>query len=97
MLDKIKILLNITDDSQDDLLQVLVSLCKDEAIDFCNLSEYTEKLDSAIIAMVIERYNKIGTEGQTSISSSGISDSYIDGYSEIVLGKLIKNRKVKCV
>ena len=53
MLDKIKILLNITDDSQDDLLQVLVSLCMDEAIDFCNLSEYTEKLDSAIIAMVI--------------------------------------------
>ena len=97
MLDKIKILLNITDDSQDDLLQVLVSLCKDEAIDFCNLSEYTEKLDSAMIAMVIERYNKIGTEGQTSISSSGISDSYIDGYSEIVLGKLRKNRKVKCV
>ena len=97
MLDKIKILLGLTDDSKDELLNVLIALCKDESIDFCNLKEYSSKLDSAIIAMVIERYNKMGTEGISSVSTNGINESYENGYSEIVLSKLRKNRKVKCV
>lgn len=97
MLDKIKILLGLTDDSKDELLSILIALCKDEAVDFCNLTEYNNKLDSAIIAMVIERYNKIGTEGLTSVSTNGINEDYINGYSENILSKLRKNRKVKCV
>jgi len=55
MLDKIKLLLGINEDdeSKDELLDLLISMCKDEAIDFCNLSEYNKKLDSAVISMVI--------------------------------------------
>ena len=97
MLDKIKLLLGLTDDTKDELIQTLIALCKDEAIDFCNLKEYSEKLDSAVINMVIERYNKLGTEGTNSVHTSGITEGYIDGNSEIVLSKLRKNRKVKCV
>lgn len=97
MLEKIKILLGLVDDAQDELLNVLISLCKDEAIDFCNLTEYSNRLDSAIIQMVIERYNKMGTEGLSSVSTNGINESYENGYSEIVLSKLRKNRKVRCV
>lgn len=97
MLDKIKLLLGLANDDKDELLQTLIALCKDEATDFCNLEEYSTKLDSAVIAMVIERYNRMGTEGLSSTSSSGINDSYIDGYSEFTLSKLRKNRKVKCV
>ena len=47
--------------------------------------------------MVIEKYNKLGTEGLTSVSTNGINENYIEGYSESVLSKLRKNRKVKCV
>jgi hypothetical protein len=97
MLDKIKILLGLADDSKDDLLNILIALCKDEAVDFCNLTEYSNKLDSAIIAMVVERYNKLGTEGLSSVSTNGITEDYLTGYSEIVRSKLRKNRKVKCV
>jgi len=99
MLEKIKILLGLSeeDESKDDLLNTLISLCKDEAIDYCNLDEYSSKLDSAVIAMVIERYNKIGTEGITSVSTSGINESYTDFYSEPVKMKLIKNRKIRVV
>ena len=97
MLEKIKVLMGIKDDAQDELLNILIALCKDEAIDFCNLKEYSTKLDSAIIAMVIERYNKMGTEGLSSVSTNGINESYENGYSEIILSKLRKNRKVKCV
>ena len=97
MLNKIKILLGITDDSKDELLSILIGIAKDEAIDFCNLEDYISKLDSAVIQMVIEKYNKLGTEGVSSVSTNGINESYIDGYSESVLSKLRKNRKVKCV
>lgn len=99
MLEKIKILLGIKEDdeSQDDILNLLIKICKDEAQDFCNLASYSPKLDSAVIEMVIERYNKRGTEGATSVSSNGINESYIDDYSQTVKAKLIKNRKIRIV
>ena len=97
MLDKIKILLGLTNDSKDELLSILIALCKDEAVDFCNLTEYNNKLDSAIIMMVIERYNRMGSEGAKSQSASGISASYDSFYSDKVVKMLNKHRKVRCV
>lgn len=97
MLEKIKLLLNITNEAEDELLTVLIALCKDEATVFCNLNDYSEKLNSAVIAMVIERYNKIGTEGISAVTTSGTQETYLDGYSEYVLSLLRKYRKVRCV
>lgn len=97
MLDKIKLLLGLTTDDKDELLLVLISICKDQAIDYCNLEEYSTKLDSAIIEMVIERYNRIGTEGIEKSVSSGVTEDYVSGYSANIIKQLRKNRKVKCV
>lgn len=99
MLEKIKMLLGITeeDESKDDLINLLISLCKDEAVDFCNLPEYDSKLDSAVISMVIERYNARGTEGLTSVSGSGVNEHYKDGYSSNIISALVKNRKIRCI
>lgn len=99
MLEKIKILLGIAeeDESKDDLINLLISLCKDEAVDFCNLPEYDSKLDSAVISMVIERYNARGTEGLTSVSGSGVNEHYKDGYSSNIISALVKNRKIRCI
>lgn len=97
MLEKIKLLLGIDSSDKDEIIATLVALCKDQAIAFCNLDEYNDALNSIVIEMVIERYNKIGTEGLSKAGSSGISDSYIDGYSDAVLRSLRKHRKVKCV
>ena len=97
MLDKIKLLLNIQDDEYDELLQVLISLCKDEAYVYCNLQEYDAKLDGAVLQMVIERYNRIGSEGATQQSSSGVSMTYDSFYSDKVRWMLNKHRKVKMI
>lgn len=99
MLEKIKMLLGIAeeDENKDDLINLLISLCKDEAVDFCNLPEYDSKLDSAVISMVIERYNARGTEGLTSVSGSGVNEHYKDGYSSNIISALIKNRKIRCI
>ena len=95
MLDKIKLLLNITNDDTDELLMTLISLCKDEAYVYCNLPEYNSKLDTIVIQMVIERYNRIGSEGATEQSSSGVSMTYDSFYSDKVRIMLNKHRKVK--
>ena len=94
MLDKIKILLNIQDDAQDELLSTLMGLCREEAYVYCNLPAYNEKLDFVVIQMVIERYNRIGCEGTTSLSSSGVSADYDSFYSDKVVRLLNKYRKV---
>ena len=95
MLEKIKLLLNANDDNLDELILTLISLCKEEAYVYCNLPEYDSKLDFIVIQMVIERYNRIGSEGATSQSSSGVSMNYDSFYSDKVVRLLNKYRKVK--
>jgi hypothetical protein len=98
MLDKIKLLLSKSDDDTvDELIQTLISLCKEEAYVYCNLDSYSDKLDYIVVQMVIERYNRIGSEGATSQSSSGVSNSYDSYYSEKVRKALNKHRKVRMV
>ena len=96
MLEKIKLLLNVSDiDSLDELILTLITLCKEEAYIYCNLPEYDSKLDFIVIQMVIERYNRIGSEGATSQNSSGVSMNYDSFYSDKVVRLLNKYRKVK--
>ena len=97
MLEKIKLLLGFTDDNQDELLMTLISLCKEEAYTYCNLPEYQDKLNYIVIQMVIERYNRIGSEGAESQSTDGVSTSYTNFYSDKVVKLLNKNRKVKMI
>ena len=61
MLEKIKLLLNkMNDDSADELLNTLISMCKEEAYIYCNLPAYTTDLDLVVVSMVVEKYNRIG-------------------------------------
>lgn len=97
MLDKIKLLLSIIDDTADDLLNTLIAICKEEAYIYCNLPEYNEKLDNIVVFMVIEKYNRIGSEGTERQSASGISATYESFYSEKIVKMLNKHRRVRCV
>lgn len=97
MLEKIKLLLSISDDAADELLNTLISMCKEEAYIYCNLLEYDDKLDFIVVSMVIEKYNRIGSEGTLSQSSSGVSASYDSFYSDKIVRMLNKFRKVKMV
>ena len=96
MLERIKLLLN-KDDSADELLNTLISMCKEEAYIYCNLEEYDSKLDIVVTSMVIEKYNRMGSEGTLSQSASGVSASYDSFYSDKVVRMLNKFRKVKMV
>lgn len=99
MLEKIKILLGISEDdeSRDELLSLLISIAKDDAIDFCHLAEYAAELDTVVIRMVIELYNKRGTEGMSQTSFAGVSEHYESDYSEAVVRQLVRHRRLVSV
>lgn len=95
MVSKLKLLLSLTDDTQDDLISLLVEMAKEEAVTFCHLDEYDTKLDQVVMKMVIQNYNKIGNEGFNSSSFGGVmTEQYMNGYSEDVLTNLRRFRKL---
>ena len=76
-------------------LSVLVEMCKEEATAYCNLDEYSDKLDNVVVQMVLERYNKINNEGVVSTNASGIHETFHDGYTASTIKMLQKHRRMK--
>ena len=96
ILDKVKLVLFPTENyTKDDILTMLIEDAKIEAVDYCNLSIYDMKLDSTIVKMSIQNYNKSINQGIASESFSGVSESYVNGYSADIIVMLNKNRKVR--
>ena len=83
--------------STNKVLETLVDMCKDEATQYCNLEIYTERLDNAVVQMVVERFNRLNNEGVESTSASSITEKFINGYSQSTINMLNKNRKIKVV
>lgn len=91
MLDILKKLTNCADES---LLTILLDQCKEAAANYCNI-EYDEKLDYIVQQMVCERYNKLYSDGISSKSFSGMSESYTDDFSPSIYKQLRKHRKLR--
>lgn len=94
MLSKIKILLS-ADDTQDEIISLLIDMAKAEATAFCHMEEYDSKLDFVVMRMVIQNYNKIGNEGFSSTSFGGVmSENYLTNYSDDIITNLKRFRKL---
>ena len=94
MLEKIKLLLNITDESKDALLSQLIENAEEYVANYCNNANAVDSLTGAIISMVIQDYNRMGAEGLNSESYSGVSFNYQSAYSEDIMKQLRRYRKV---
>lgn len=94
MLERIKLLLNITDGSKDALLGELITDAEEFAVNYTRNAAAMESLKATIIAMVIYAYNRLGSEGVTSESYSGVSFAYTAGYSDDIMKQLRRFRKV---
>ena len=97
MLERIKLLLNITDDSKDALLNELIDNATEFAQNYINNDDALDHLTGALIAMVIYDYNRMGTEGLTSENYSGVSFGYASGYSDDIMKQLRRYRKVRVI
>lgn len=96
MLDKIKILLGITDASKDELLTLLIQQAQEEAINYIH-DDNLSGLDNTLIQMVIYKFNLLGTEGLESEAYSGVSYRYASDYPETILKQLKSHRRVRVV
>lgn len=95
MLDNIKTLLGLTDESKDELLNVLIGGAIEDAINYTQDENIEEKASATIERMVIYNYNRMGTEGLNSESYSGVSYNYDNDYPESIMRGLRAVRKVK--
>lgn len=94
IVEKVKLLLDNPSISHS-LLDMLVEDAKVEAVDYCNLIAYDTTLDSTVVKMVIQNYNKSKSQGISSQTYSGVQETFKDGYSADVLASLNKHRKVR--
>lgn len=80
MLNNIKILLGITDNSKDALILLLISQCKEEILNFTHNDDCLPFLENTLIDMVIYKYNRLGSEGLQTESYSGVNYNYETDY-----------------
>ena len=95
MLSKLKLLLNITDNSKDELLLLLIDKASGQAINYTHNPHCIPFLESTVMDMVVFNYNRLSTEGLNSESYSGVSFSYINEYPETILSCLRAYRKLR--
>lgn len=97
MLDEIKILLG---DAAANYTDAQIGLCLKMALaevqGYCNRElDYELELIAQKIAII--KLNRLNTEGVSSQSYSGVSESYIDGYPAEIKAVLNRKRKIKVV
>lgn len=99
IMEKIQALLGPTasDSRRQATLEALVEMCKEEATAYCHLDEYTDKLDNAVVQMVLQRYNRINNEGVDSTNASGVRESFTNGYTKDILSMLRRHRRLRLV
>lgn len=77
-LEKLKLMLGITDASQDAALQLLLDDVGSDLLTWTNRQELPIGLEPTQRQIAVIRYNKQGIEGQTSHSEGGVSRSFED-------------------
>lgn len=94
MLEKIKICLT-NNTYTDDLINLFIDDTTKEVKIYCNREDIDIELESIIRKIVIIKLNRINSEGLSSQSYSGVSESFIDGYPQDIISVLNRKRKLK--
>lgn len=95
MLENIKLLLNIQDNSKDNLLSYLISNAKQKILTYTNQTEILPSMEYIVDELVILRYNKLGSEGLQSESFSGVSQTFNQDIPQDIKSQLNQFRRLK--
>ena len=74
-INKLRVFLGVN--NQDELLLEIVSIVKEKILSYLNLEEIPKQLDWIVIELSVSRFNRIGSEGMSSESVDGGSNTYI--------------------
>ena len=97
MIDEIKILLgDAASNYTDDQIGLALKMSLAEVEGYCNRAlDYELEIIAERIAII--KLNRMNTEGLSSQSYSGVSESYIDGYPADIMSVLKRKRKLKVI
>lgn len=97
MLDKIKARLNITDSSRDFLINDLIEDSKEDLKELTNNPnlKFDRKAEVIVKELVVIKFNKVGSEGLSSESVNGHSQSFLDGLPKDLRTKILSMRKLR--
>jgi len=95
ILEKLKILLSISDTSKDNLLNLLTEQAEQEFRNYCSRDDRPTTAEQIIIDLVIMRYNRVGTEGLTGQSYSGVREDYSNDYPTALKTALNRYRQIR--
>lgn len=83
------------------LLWILRRAVVNFIVSYCNIQEWTDEIEEAmecpIEEMIVWKYNRIGTEGLTNESYSGVSYAYENDYPEWIMKMLRPYRRIRTI
>lgn len=89
VLTQIKLITGKTDEA---LINLLIDKTKQEIIMYCN-TDYVNAMDNLIADIVCYKLNTLGTDGISSQSYNGVSESYTSDYPIYIKNQLNTFRK----
>ena len=84
MLDDLKVLLGIADDTQDTLLNLLLSKATTKFQNYCHRLDIPDSAQSSITDYAVILYNRRGSEGLNSESYSGVNNNFETGIPQSI-------------
>lgn len=96
-LDNIKTLLGISDNTQDNLLNLYLTRAEKFVKNYCNIDEIPSSLDEVIEDIVVFRYRMNGVENMKSETKGSLSESYRESLPDDILTQLNRFRKVRVI
>ena len=96
MINKFKTLLGIelSDESLDDTLKLLLEMAEDEVKAYCGIDNISG-LENTVLDIAVIKFNRRGSEGVASESFSGAAFAYIDDYPVHIKSVLRRHRKAR--
>ncbi|MGG7077378.1 phage head-tail connector protein [Clostridium sardiniense] len=94
ILEKIKRRSVAASNQSDELLNDLIEETQNDLSEYTNLEVLPSSLEGSLIDLVTIKCNRLGNEGISSESFSGVSTSYINGFPRHIERKLRKCRKL---
>lgn len=96
MVERLKVKLGETGNSAiDALLETCIEDAQQDFLTYCRRVEVPIGASGLVEDMAMLRYNQLGNEGLSSQSYSGVSESYLSGYNDMMKANLNRWRKLK--
>jgi len=97
LLTRLKLLLGVKDDGQNEMLDLLISKSIAAVLNYTNRDELPARLEGVVLDLAMIAYNRLGTEGEQARSEGGISHSFTDGLPKEIQMQLSGYIKAKVV